>query len=87
MAEILQEILPTGYQLHWYEFGSVLGQGGFGITYAGFDKNLNQNIAIKEYFPKAYAARDTSGKILTKKIYRGGADAGPFQPSQYCPGL
>jgi len=66
MAEILQEILPTGYQLHWYEFGSVLGQGGFGITYAGFDKNLNQNIAIKEYFPKAYAARDTSGKILTR---------------------
>lgn len=66
MTEVLQEILPAGYQLHWYEFGDVLGQGGFGVTYAGFDKNLNQNVAIKEYYPKNYAARDTSGKVFTR---------------------
>ena len=66
MTEVKQEILPAGYQLHWYEFSDVLGQGGFGITYAGFDKNLNQDVAIKEYFPKNYASRDSSGKVFTR---------------------
>ena len=35
-----------------YYIGSVLGQGGFGITYKGFDLDLDRVIAIKEYYPK-----------------------------------
>ena len=37
--------------------GRVLGQGGFGITYLGFDTFLSQKIAIKEYYPSDLAQR------------------------------
>lgn len=42
-----------------YVIGRVLGHGGFGITYMGWDLNLARRIAIKEYFPAGVAARMT----------------------------
>jgi EAL domain-containing protein (putative c-di-GMP-specific phosphodiesterase class I)/serine/threonine protein kinase len=51
------DALPSGYRLHWYELQSVLGVGGFGITYLGRDTNLNQSVAIKEYFPASIVQR------------------------------
>lgn len=40
-----------------YIVGKVLGFGGFGITYIGFDAELERVVAIKEYLPSAFATR------------------------------
>jgi peptidoglycan hydrolase-like protein with peptidoglycan-binding domain len=40
-----------------YEVVSVLGQGGFGITYRALDAQLGREVAIKEYLPLALAVR------------------------------
>lgn len=40
-----------------YLTGKVLGQGGFGITYLGFDLNLETKLAIKEFFPQGLVSR------------------------------
>ena len=43
-----------------YLVGDAIGEGGFGITYVGFDLNLELKIAIKEFFPNGYANRNNT---------------------------
>ena len=40
-----------------YVLGRVLGDGGFGITYIGYDKALKRKVAVKEYFPNDCVTR------------------------------
>lgn len=41
-----------------YMVGKALGEGGFGITYIGWNLNLEIPLAIKEYFPSGFVTRD-----------------------------
>ncbi len=40
-----------------YIVGRVLGFGGFGVTYIGYDAQLERVVAIKEFFPTSFATR------------------------------
>ena len=42
-----------------YTIKSVLGQGGFGITYLGMDELYQRKVAIKEFFPQGIVTRNT----------------------------
>lgn len=53
-----------------YLVGRVLGEGGFGITYIGFDINLELPIAIKEFYPNGYVTRESDVTSLVS-VYRG----------------
>lgn len=50
--------LPVDYRLHQYRIESVLGAGGFGITYKAVHEALQTRAAIKEYFPVEWSYRD-----------------------------
>jgi len=58
--------LPADYRLGEYTIESVLGQGGFGITYLARDTKLSSQVAIKEYFPQAFAARQEQSTIVPR---------------------
>lgn len=46
-----------------YRLGVVLGVGGFGCTYMGWDMALDKAVAIKEYAPKGLCSRNAEGEI------------------------
>lgn len=61
--------LPEPFQLRpgvilngKYVVGKVLGQGGFGITYIGWNLAQDTKVAIKEYFPAGQVMRDSTSK-------------------------
>lgn len=47
-----------------YIVGRSLGEGGFGITYIGFDERLNRRVAIKEYYPSGTANRRSGDNTI-----------------------
>src|SRR6185312_15236411 len=70
--------LTIGSMLMEYRLESVLGAGGFGITYLAFDTNLEKKVAIKEYLPSSVAVRNGTTVLPTstahEQDYRWGLD-------------
>ncbi|MFV1992592.1 MAG: protein kinase [Acidiferrobacterales bacterium] len=58
--------LPANYRLGEYRIKSVLGIGGFGITYLARDTKLGALVAIKEYFPQSMAFRSDRYTIIPR---------------------
>ena len=56
-AEVDFASLKVGQTIGRYEILSILGQGGFGITYRARDTHLDKDVAIKEYLPASLAER------------------------------
>jgi serine/threonine protein kinase len=48
-----------------YLIGKVLGHGGFGITYIGWDLQLGIRLAVKEYLPGEFATREPGTSRVT----------------------
>lgn len=50
-------LAPGSHLKKRYLIGRVLGYGGFGVTYIGWDPLLERTIAVKEYLPSEFATR------------------------------
>ncbi len=71
--------LGAGTRLQEYEIRTVLGQGGFGITYLADDTSLNIDVALKEYLPRDFAIRTAGSTVVPtssadESDYRWGLD-------------
>ncbi len=56
--------LPQGTRIRDFEFHRVLGYGGFGITYLGWNIALDIPVAIKEYLPTDLATREQDLSVV-----------------------
>jgi len=54
-----------------YIVGRVLGFGGFGVTYIGYDAQLDRVVAIKEFLPTTFSTRMPGNTAIT--VYEGEA--------------
>jgi serine/threonine protein kinase len=64
--EELRGTLPAGTRLRNYELMSVLGHGGFGITYYARDTTLGREVAVKEYLPTSLALRENGTTVVPR---------------------
>jgi len=64
--EELRGTLPAGTRLRNYELISILGHGGFGITYYARDTTLGREVAVKEYLPTSLALRENGTTVVPR---------------------
>ncbi|HEX2889924.1 tetratricopeptide repeat protein [Vineibacter terrae] len=58
--------LSAGAVIGKYRIIETLGQGAFGITYCAYDAQLHREVAIKEYLPVYFAARQSDLSVLPR---------------------
>ena len=62
----MQQLQPnTTLQGGKYRIERVLGQGGFGNTYVGYNTEFEETVAIKEFFMKGVTERDESTSVVS----------------------
>ena len=62
----MQQLQPgTLLQGGKYRIVRVLGQGGFGITYVGYNTEFEETVAIKEFFLKGVTERDETTSAVS----------------------
>ena len=59
--------LPPGTKVDQYAISSVLGRGGFGITYLVHDEALQKDFALKEFFPEDLVMREGTSIRFTAR--------------------
>lgn len=52
-----------------YLVGRVIGKGGFGMTYIGWDFYQSKRVCIKEYFPRGIAARVSDTSMISIDLH------------------
>ena len=63
---MMQHLQPnTTLQGGKYRIERVLGQGGFGNTYVGYNTEFEETIAIKEFFMKGVTERDETTRVVS----------------------
>lgn len=55
--------LAPGSQIDCYRIRRLIGSGGFSLIYLAEDEDLHDEVAIKEYLPRAYAVREAHGQM------------------------
>lgn len=63
-STVYRNALDLSSTLGEYRLESVLGIGGFGITYLARDTHLEKQVAIKEYLPGDLAVRALDGSVV-----------------------
>ncbi|RPJ44957.1 MAG: hypothetical protein EHM16_14125 [Betaproteobacteria bacterium] len=61
---VYRNALELNSTLAEYRLEAVLGVGGFGMTYLGWDNHLEKHVAIKEYLPGDLAVRALDGSVV-----------------------
>lgn len=75
--------LPSGTSLNQrYTLIKVLGEGGFGITYLGWDEVLQSPIAVKEFFPETLIGKEASSREEGKIYIQGAVDNEIYEKSR-----
>lgn len=59
-ATALHQLQPYTVLNNRYQIVKAIGEGNFGITYLAQDSTLQMKVAIKEFYPKGYVAREST---------------------------
>lgn len=60
------DALPVGTMLGEFELQGLLGVGGFGMVYRGYDHSLHRAVAIKEYMPSSLVGRASDLQVSAR---------------------
>ncbi len=62
--------LDLGTEIGGYHINQVLGAGGFGITYRGYNDITHKQVAIKEFYVREISSRDGATVIVDADVER-----------------